>query len=118
MNYDIFWGEYEGLHYSIEKFLGDPVEMDIYSVVVKTLPVEKAFIQLILHNYKEMNSLYHLSYHNCICTHIFMDIYDMLYNNREILTTKKYILYAKNIRWGAICSICFIILIKYLVILS
>lgn len=86
VNYDIFWGEYEGRRCSIEEFLNNTVEMEIYGVTVKTLPIEKAFVQLILHHYKEMNSLYHLSQHNCIRTDMFRDIYDMLKNNDECLS--------------------------------
>lgn len=78
VNYDIFWGEYEGKRCSIDEFLSDTVDMAIYGVTVKTLPIEKAFVQLVLHHYKEMNSLYHLSQHNTIRTDMFRDIYDML----------------------------------------
>ena len=59
--------------------------MEIYGVTVKTLPIEKAFVQLILHHYKEMNSLYHLSQHNTIRTDMFRDIYDMLNRNHKLL---------------------------------
>lgn len=89
VNYDIFWGEYEGKRYPIEEFLNDTVDMEIYGVTVKTLPVEKAFVQLILHHYKEMNSLYHLSQHNCIRTEMFKDIYDMLLNKCHLLTVDR-----------------------------
>lgn len=88
VNYDIFWGEYEGQRYSIEEFVADTVEMEIYGTVLKTLPVEKAFVHLILHHYKEMNSLYHLSHHNRICTYMFSDIYNMLLLNKEVLTVE------------------------------
>lgn len=86
VNYDIFWGEYEGKRCSINDFLSDTVDMEIYGVTVKTLPIEKAFVQLILHHYKEMNSLYHLSQHNTIRTGIFRDIRDMLTNHANLLT--------------------------------
>lgn len=89
VNYDIFWGEYEGRRYPINDFLSDTVEMNIYGTSVKTLPMEKAFIQLILHHYKEMNSLYHLSHYNCIQTQMFKDINDMLIFNQDILTSDK-----------------------------
>lgn len=85
VNYDIFWGEYEGKRCSINDFLSDTVDMEIYGVTVKTLPIEKAFVQLILHHYKEINSLYHLSQHNTIHTGIFKDIYDMLTNCANFL---------------------------------
>lgn len=86
VNYDVFWGEYEGLRIPINDFLSNTVETNIYGVSVKILPLEKAFIQLILHHYKEMNSLYHLSHYNCIRTHMFRDIRDILMLNKDILT--------------------------------
>ena len=88
VNYDIFWGEYDGQRCSIVDFLSDTVDMDIYGVTVKTLPIEKSFAQLILHHYKEMNSLYHLSQHNTICTDMFRDVYDMLQNNIHLLSSE------------------------------
>ena len=81
VNYDIFWGEYEGKRCPIDDFLSDTVDMKIYGITVKTLPIEKAFVQLVLHHYKEMNSLYHLTRHNTIRTEMFRDIYDMLEKN-------------------------------------
>lgn len=89
INYDIFWGEYEGSRCSIPDFLSDTVEMKIYNATVKTLPIDKAFVQLVLHHYKDMNSLYHLSQYNCIRTELFKDVYDMLILNEEILTVSK-----------------------------
>ena len=66
INFDIFWGEYEGERCSIEDFLIDTLEMNVYEVSIKTLPPEKAFVQMILHHYREMNSIYQLSFYNCI----------------------------------------------------
>lgn len=88
VNYDIFWGEYEGKRCSIDEFLSDTVDMEIYGVTVKTLPIEKAFVQLVLHHYKEMNSLYHLSQHNTIRTDMFRDIYDITNKNHIVLGIK------------------------------
>lgn len=88
VNYDIFWGEYEGQRCAIDEFLSDAIAMEIYGVNVKTLPLEKAFVQLNLHHYKEMNSLYHLSQHNTIRTEMFRDIYDMIKNNTEVLSSE------------------------------
>ena len=86
VNYDIFWGEYDGDRCSIDDFLSDTIDMEIFGVKVKTLPKEKAFVHLVLHHYKEMNSLYHLSQHNPIRTDMFRDIYDMLVNNGDVLS--------------------------------
>ena len=89
VNYDIFWGEYEGKRCSIDEFLSDTVDMQIYGVTVKTLPIEKAFVQLILHHYKEMNSIYHLAVHNSINYRMFKDIYFLWKNNRADITLER-----------------------------
>lgn len=89
VNYDIFWGEYEGKRCSIDEFLSDTIDMEIYSVVLKTLPIEKSFVQLVLHHYKEMNSLYHLSQHNTIRTDMFRDVYDALINYKAMLNSDR-----------------------------
>lgn len=89
INFDIFWGEYEGERYDMDQFLNDAKIMEIYGVSVKTLTLEKMFVQLILHHYKEMNSLYHLSFYNCIRTYLFKDIYDFLIEKKEDLSAEK-----------------------------
>ena len=89
VNHDIFWGQYEGSKYSIEDFLSDVVEMNIYDSKVKVLPLDKAFVHLVLHHYKEMNSLYHLCHYNYIRTYMFKDIYDILRLKKDILTIEK-----------------------------
>lgn len=91
INYDIFWGEYEGKRTSMTSFLSDVDYMDIYGYSVKTLPLKKAFIQLILHHYKEMNSFFHLSHYNCIRTELFKDIYYIIYNNSQLLNEEEII---------------------------
>ncbi len=88
INFDIFWGEYEGKRCSISDFLSNVHDMNIYGFSVKTLPLEKAFVQLILHHYKDMNSLYRLSQYNCIRTTMFRDINDMLLLNQNRLTVE------------------------------
>lgn len=63
VNFDLFWGEYTGKRIDIEEFISETVEMQIYGCKIKTLPPLKTIIQVILHHYKEMNSLYHLMGH-------------------------------------------------------
>lgn len=91
LNFDILWGEYTGPRINIDKFLIDTIEMEIYGVRVKTLPPLKAMVQLILHHYKEMNSLYHLSKHNCINYRMFNDVYYLWKNNQEAISLDKLI---------------------------
>ena len=101
VNFDIFWGEYEGHRCSMDDFLCDTVDMEIYGTVVKTLTIEKAFVQLILHHYKEMNSLFHLSQRNTIRTHMFTDVLGMVLNNREILTIERVVCLCERYGIGA-----------------
>ena len=89
LNFDLFWGEYEGKRIDISEFLSDTIEMNIYGCKVKTLPAFKAMVQLILHHYKEMNSIYHLAGHNCIHYNMFKDVYYLWKNNQEAVSLEK-----------------------------
>lgn len=89
INFDIFWGEYEGKRIDIEQFLADSIEMQIYGVKFKTLTPLKSMVQLVLHHYKEMNSLYILSRHNCINYNMFRDVYHLWKNNQVEISLDK-----------------------------
>lgn len=75
INFDLFWGEYTGKRIDVAEFISDTVEMEIYGCQIKTLPPLKTMIQIILHHYKEMNSLYHLMGHLAIKKRFFEDVY-------------------------------------------
>ena len=81
LNFDIFWGEYEGKRIDICEFLSDTIDINIYGSNLKTLPPIKAFVQLVLHNYKDLNSIFLLSTRNAIKHNAFQDIYFLLKNN-------------------------------------
>lgn len=89
VNFDIFWGEYEGKRINIEEFLSDTIEMEIYGVKVKTLPPLKAMVQLILHHYKDMNSIFLLATRKSIKHEMFKDVYYLLKNNLEAISLDK-----------------------------
>jgi len=83
INFDIFWGEYEDARVQINEFLSDSVYVDIYGVKVKTLNPMKSLIHLILHNYKDMNSIFLLATRKSIRYSMFQDIYYLLINNND-----------------------------------
>ena len=89
LNFDLFWGEYEGKRIDIDEFLLDTVEMDVFGVKVKTLTPIKAMIQLILHHYKDMNSLFLLATQKSIKYDMFKDVYYLLKNNLDAIPHNK-----------------------------
>ena len=80
VNFDLFWGEYTGKRIDVREFISDTVEMEIYGCKIKTLPPLKTLIQLILHHYKDMNSLYHLTGHVAIKKRLLEDVYFLCKN--------------------------------------
>ena len=107
LNFDIFWGEYEGKRVDIEKFLSDTIEMEIYGVKVKTLPPLKAMIQLVLHHYKDMNSLFLLATRKSIRYDMFKDVYYLLKNNLDAIPLDK--LYAMSAEYEIIPYVFYIL---------
>ena len=89
INHDIFWGEYEGKRIEIAKFLSDTIEIEIYGIRTKTLAPLKAMIQLILHHYKDMNSIFLLATRKSIKHNMFKDVYYLLKNNAQTITMDK-----------------------------
>lgn len=107
VNFDIFGGEYEGERIDIDEFMSDTIEMDIYGCKVKTLPPLKAMIQLILHHYKDMNSIFLLATRKSIRYEMFQDVYYLLKNNLDTITLDK--LYAMSLEYEIIPYVFYIL---------
>ncbi|MBN2983977.1 MULTISPECIES: nucleotidyltransferase family protein [Cohnella] len=75
VNVDIYWGEYDGKRIALSEVLSDTVRMNLHGTTVKTLSEMHAFIELCLHHYKEMNSIYGFKLKNPFATYMFQDIY-------------------------------------------
>lgn len=96
LNFDIFWGEYTGKRVDIDDFLSDTIYMEIYGLKVKALPPLKAMVQLILHHYKDMNSIFLLATRKSIKHDMFKDVFYLLKNNiNEISIDKLYTISAE-----------------------
>ena len=91
-NFDIFWGEYSGKKIDIDEFLLDTVDIDIYDCKFKTLTPIKSFIQLILHHYKELNSIYILSKYNPFKVSMFQDVFFLFKRQINFISLKELIL--------------------------
>lgn len=89
LNHSIFWGEYAGKCIDIDTFLEDTIDMEIYGCNMKTLPPIKMLIQLILHHYKDMNSIFLLATRKSIKRSMFDDVYFLLKNNLEDIPLDK-----------------------------
>ena len=89
INFDLFWSEYTGIRIDISEFISDIIDIEICEFNIKTLPPLKTMIQLILHHYKEMNSIYHLAGHNSINYNMFKDVYYLWKNNQEEISLNK-----------------------------
>lgn len=89
LNFGLFWGEYEGKRIDIISFIKDSVEMNIFGCIVRVLPPLKALVQLILHHYKDMNSLFLLATRKSIRYNMFKDVYYLLKNNLDAIPLDK-----------------------------
>jgi len=107
LNFDIFWGEYDGIRIDIDEFIADYVEMKIYGCRLKALNPLKTMIQLILHHYNDMNSLFLLATRKSIPYNMFKDVYYLLINNLDEITINR--LYDLSDAYG-ICPYVYYIL--------
>lgn len=83
INIDVLWGERSDKCIDINNFISDSVCLNIFGCEIKTLTPSKMLIQVALHHYKEMNSLYHLYTHNSLNINLFNDIYHLFKNRKN-----------------------------------
>ena len=107
INFDVFWGEYTEKRIDIPDFLSDCIEMDIYGCKVKTLTPLKTMIQLILHHYKDLNSVYLLVTRKNIKYDMFKDVYYLLKNNLYEISLND--LYTMSFEYGIIPYVYYVL---------
>lgn len=86
INFDIFWGEYEGERTDIERFLEDTQTVSVFGSPIKCLSPIKALVQLALHHYKDMNSIYLLATKKTIRYKMFEEIYYLIRNHLDSIS--------------------------------
>jgi hypothetical protein len=80
INTDIFWGESNN-KVDMESFLNNRVLCEMLNTQVYVLPIEKLFIGLCLHHYKDMNSFYLLHNREGFSLSLLCDLYFLYKNN-------------------------------------
>ncbi len=100
LNYDLLWGEWTGERLSVSDMLARRQWMTIYEQSVPVLDTVDAFVQLCLHHYKDMNSLYHLAQHNSIRRQSFLDVAEFWKRNRGALERQKEVLWQQMERYA------------------
>ncbi len=83
VNFDILWGEYEEERIDIDEFLADTVDTKIFGVSVKCLTPIKTLLQVAMHHYRDMNSIYLLATKKTIRRRMFEEIYHLIINNQS-----------------------------------
>ena len=81
INFDIYWGGFEGKKKEIEILLNRAIDCEIYDCKVKILPPLEAAMQLVLHNYKDLNSVFHLINKGGMKAYLYWDVYYLLKRN-------------------------------------
>lgn len=107
VNFDIFWGEYSGTRIDISRFLSDVQEIDLYGHKIKTLTPLKSLIQLILHHYKDMNSIFLLATRKSIKYDMFKDVFFLIKNNLDTITLDN--LYALSLEYEIIPYVFYVL---------
>ena len=84
------WGIDNGVTFqSIDDFLSDAIEISLYNCKTFSLSPIKAFIQLLLHQYRDMNSIYLLAARKKLNISAFRDIFYLLKNNINTIPLKE-----------------------------
>ena len=107
VNFDVFWGEYSGKRIDVADFISNPIVMPIYGCQVKTLSPLKAFVHLVLHHYKDMNSIYLLATERCFTIDKFKDIYNILKNNATEISLDK--LYSISVKYEIVPYVYYVL---------
>lgn len=85
INFDIFWGEYDGIRVDMDEYLKDRELLNIYGQNVYSLTPCNALIQLVLHHYKDMNSIFLLYTRGFPDKRKFKDVYMLIINNKNAI---------------------------------
>ena len=107
INFDIMWGEYEGKRINIDSFLSNTININIYDTTIRTLSPIDALVQVVLHHYKDMNSIFLLATRNSIKVEMFKDIYYLLKSNIDTISLDK--LYTASAKYEIIPYVFYVL---------
>ena len=91
LNFDLFWGMYQGKRFSIREFIeATKRKMIVYETEIYTLPELEMLAVLILHDFKDMTSIFRLMRNNCINREMFQDIFRLFSNCKKEIKSGKF----------------------------
>lgn len=96
INFSIMWGEYTGKQIDVDKILDNVNFFQIYEEDVRVLSIPYAFIQTLLHNYKDCNSIYILANRNSINSFMFKEVYLFWKNCKTEVSIEWIVTFAKR----------------------
>ncbi|WP_186786004.1 nucleotidyltransferase family protein [Paenibacillus agilis] len=97
INCDFFWAEFKGTRIKVDKILEEAIDFNLHDCHVRVLTPLTAFVQMCLHHYREMNSIYIYKLKNPITVAMFQDIY-MFYKNHYKFNITQLLDYTKEHR--------------------
>ncbi len=106
LNFDIFWGE-TNKEIDMLEFISDCIDLEILGYSIKSLTPIKALIQLILHHFKDMNSIFLLATRKSIKYNMFKDVYYLLKNNLDKISLDK--LYGMSSKYKIISYVFYVL---------
>ncbi len=86
INMNLFWGEKEQNTIDLNAFLENTVPVEIYGTNINILSPIMSVVQLALHHYKDLNSIYLLATRRRISINSFKDMYFLIKNNSEFIS--------------------------------
>ena len=86
VNLEVMWGEWKGRKIEVDEFLRNVERTNIYGENVNVLAPHYAFVHLLLHNYKDCNSIYILATRNSINYMMFLEVYLFWKNFKDFIS--------------------------------
>lgn len=107
INFDFFWGQYEGARIDISAILSNFMHVNVFGIKIRTLSYLYSFVHLVLHHFKDLNSIYLLVTKNSYRYELFQDVYAFFSKQKHNLPINELMLICQSMN---ICPYMYYIL--------